>query len=217
MPTLTLDPASDYPAPIGRTDGVYVEYKAKDGTWKPAGNWGIEVLKAEGGIYLGAEDIPVELLNQASEAALRVTATLELDARPGAVATRRPASPQPKDVTAELNLETQFHWREVGALSQFKGSGYPSLAVDDRTPLLRYLELLRDRYDSVDVSGPVVLEGVDHHEYLVGQRVEGVKGRELRFDNRNYRPTVPSIAGITYDIQQQKTILHLSRMREASL
>lgn len=217
LPTLTLDPASDYPAPIGRTDGVFVEYKAKDGTWKAAGNWGIEVLKAEGGIYIGAEDIPVELLNQASEAAVRVTATLEVDTRPGAVATRRPASPQPKDLTADLNLESQFHWREVGALSQFKTSGFPSLAVDDRTPLLRYLELLRDRYDSIDVSGPVVLEGADQHQYLVGQRVQGIVGRELLFDDRSYRPTVPSIAGITYDIQQQKTTLHLSRMREASL
>jgi hypothetical protein len=230
LPTLTTEVIDGVSAPIGRFSGIEVEYlgpptpgvenetaEQREARWQPAGNWGIEILKSEGGIYISGEDAPVELVLRRSDAALRVTATIEMDFEPVGAANRVGASPQPYVVSEALDLDGQFHLRQLSSLSKYHGAGRDSTAVDDRAAIQAYAEMLRERFDSVDVSGPVVIEGVDHHEYRVGLRVEGVRGKRRLFDNRTYRPTIPMIAGVTLDIMAQKTTLQLMRMKGPSL
>jgi hypothetical protein len=231
QPTLTARLIDGVAVPIGAQRGVEVEWLGpptpgvedetaaqREARWRPAGNWGIEILEHEGGIYIAGEDIPTEILLRREDAAIRVTATIDLDERCEAIAAPTQSTPQQRHtVTEDIDLDGQFHWREISQLSKYSGAGAPSLAEDDRTAIQEYVNLLRDRFDSVDVGGPAVLEGVDQHRYHIGQRVEGIIGKRLMFDNRRARPTIPCIAGITLDIMQQKTTLHLMRMKGASL
>lgn len=211
-PTLTLKADGE---PIGATKGLDVEWSADGGeNWSPVGKWQIDLLEKECGLYFGFDEIPEELIDAGDDAKVRVTATIETDFRISAIAERQAKSPLTDPVTAIIDLERQFHWREVTTLSKYKSGNRPSLAEDDRDALQSFVEALRDRYDNVDVAGAVTLEGVDQHQYRIGDRVAGVKGKNISFRSRLDGTTYPQIAAITYDIEGQKTILHMQRVRE---
>lgn len=210
-PTLTLKADGE---PIGPTKGIEIEWSSDGETWNPAGKWSIELLEKECGILIGSTEIPEELFDAGDTAKIRVTATIETDFRITGFAERQGSSPIVAPVTAILDLDSQFHWRQVTTLSKYKSGNRPSLAEDDRDALQGFVESLRDRFDSVDVTGAVTLEGVDQHDYTVGDRVAGIKGKNISFKARKDGAVYPQIAAITYDIEGQRTILHMQRVRE---
>jgi hypothetical protein len=231
LPTLTRDRNGD--GPIGTLRGVEVELGAPlvgsetgEYEWTPIGDWGVLILEHEAGILINGEDIPEELFDLGDEAKLRVTATIETDFRITATAPRQPLSPIFYDATAQLDLDQDFHWRTVSPLSKYHGrivetlpssptvTAFTSIDADDREALQAFVATLRDRWDQLDVAGNVVLEGVDQHAYQLGDRVAGIEGRNYKFQSRFSGGTHPQIIGITYDVDGQKTILHLERIRE---
>jgi hypothetical protein len=212
LPTLTR--IADSTQPAGEADGIEIEWRVGDGQWRPASRWEVGILQHECGIHLGGDEIPEELFDAGPDAAIRVTATIETDFRITAIAERRNSSPLVDVGTAILDLDSQFHWREVTALSKYKSSNRPSDAEDDRLSLVAFVNEIRDRFDNLDVAGAVTLEGVDQHQYRIGDRVAGVKGKGISFRSRSDATTYPQIAAITYDIEGQKTILHMQRVRE---
>lgn len=211
LPTLTQ--TIDGTTPIGNVDGIEVEWHAGDGEWRPT-NWEIAILEHECGIFINNDELPEELIDAGADASIRVTATIETLFRITATAERRQSSPLLDDQPAMLDLESQFHWREVTALSKYKNSGLPSDAQDDRARLQTYVEEIRERFDNLDVAGAVTLEGVDQHLYEVGDRVAGVKGKQISFRSRSDGIAYPQIAAITYDVESQKTVLQMQRHRE---
>lgn len=210
-PTLTRKADGE---PIGPTKGLEVEWSADGETWNPAGKWQLDILEKECGIVINTNEIPEELFDAGTDAKVRITATIETDFRITAMAARDGGSPLVDPVTAILDLDSQFHWREVTTLSKYKSGSNPSNATDDRDALQGFVEALRARYDNVDVAGAVSLEGVDQHDYKIGDRVAGIKGKNISFRSRLDGTTYPQIAAITYDIEGQKTILHMQRVRE---
>lgn len=210
LPTLTQNAAKT--EPIGTTDGVEIEYKGADGEWKPVGGWSIEFLKAEAGIYIKDEAIPEALLDARSGAAMRITATIETDFRITAKAADVLNSSLPFPAVAMLDLDGEFHWRVISSLSKYNGRA--GLEADDRPYLQRFVDQLLAKWNQVDVAGNVVLEGVDQHAYSVGDRVAGVKHRNVSFKAKSSGNAYPQIVGLTYDVESQKTIVHLERTRE---
>lgn len=219
LPCLTLDPATQ--EPIGNVRGVQVEYflPADDndedaGTWLPIEQWGANLLSNEAGVYFGGERVPELLYDLGPFARLRATYTLETDFRVTGFAGRRAESPQREQVEAVIDLADRYHWRTITPVSQFYGSVEASLEADDRIVIQRHAEQLRDAWDLADVAGGVSLEGCDHHEYKVGQRVLGIEGRNIRFNADSGDSRFPQIASITHDVTNQKTLLELTRPRE---
>jgi hypothetical protein len=212
LPTLTRD--LDGVGPIGRTRGIEIEWSTDGELWKPLGRWEVNLLEHECGVYLGGDEVPEEVRDAGDDFRLRITATIETDFRITAVAERKDTSPLVDVVTAVLDLDSQFHWKEVTTLSQYKSGGYDSLAENDFEQLKAFVEELRDRFDHLDCGGAVTLEGVDQHRYQIGDRVLGIKGKNINFNTRRDSATFPQIAAITYDIEGQKTILAMDRTRE---
>lgn len=210
LPTLTR--ATNATSPIGETGGIEVEYLDASGEWLPANGWGIELLKHEAGIYICRNELPEALVDQRENAKIRVTATIETDFRITAIANRENTSPIIDILTAQLELDGQFHWREITTFSKY--AGQTGISVDDRESLQFFVDSLRDRWDHLDVAGAVALEGVDQHGYAVGDRIAGVKGKNINFTSSNQADAFPQVVGITYDIAGQKTILQLQRFRE---
>lgn len=213
----TLTRGDELTKPIGTIGpGIEVEWREGDeGEWLPTSKWQIDTLEHECGIYIRVNELPEELIDAGADAQVRVTATIETDFRITATAEHNKAtSPLLDEVTEILDLDTQFHWREVSTLSKYKSGNRPAIAQDDREALASFVEQIRNRFDNLDVAGAVTLEGVDQHDYRVGDRIAGIKGKNISFKSRHDGQTFPQIAAITYDIEAQKTILHMQRVRE---
>lgn len=211
LPTLTRNAAGD--GPVGRNRGIEIEF-GSGGNWQPADNWGIELLEHEAGILITSDDIPEALFDLGDAARVRITATIETDFRITATASRKPDSVIGFDAAAQLDLSGDFHWLVVTPFSKHFDGENPSLTVDDRVDLQNFVESLRAKFDQVDVTGNVVLDGVDRGQYAVGDRVAGIQGRNYRFNASRRGDVYPQIVGITYDVMHQRTILHLERLRE---
>lgn len=207
LPTITTGPDG---SPIGSTRGIEIEYKDPAGDWQPIPKEAsVEILQQEAGILFTDDKLPEWLIDRGASAQIRVTATIELDFRITAKAGPALDSPAlPIEITATLDLDGQFHWRR--RISKH-GDDAPQ---DDRGALADFAEALRDRWDQIDVTGAVSLEGVDQHQYTLGDRVAGIRGKEVDFRANRRGDAFPQIAGITYDVERQKTILHLQRFRE---
>lgn len=146
---------------------------------------------------------------------MRVTATIETDFRITATADGVAGSVLPFEAVAMLDLDGEFHWREVTTLSKYSGrTGARTLAVDDRDFLEGFVAQLLAKFNQVDVGGNVTLEGVDQHAYQIGDRVAGVKFRNISFRAKRSGDAYPQIVALTYDVEAQKTIVHLERVRE---
>lgn len=212
LPTLTLN---DDGEPIGTTKGVDVEWSDDGGeSWYPIGKWSVDLLDQEAGVFIGSNEIPEELFDAGSLARMRVTATLESDESLAVGTDKNDRSPLEKEVTASLDLEARYHHRQVSTTSKYAFSKRPTLEVFDEDAMQAFVDELTDRFDNVDVAGAVALEGVDQHDYRLGDRIAGIKGKNISFRSRRDGTTYPQIAAITYDIEGQKTILHMSRVRE---
>ena len=212
LPTLTLN--SNGTESIGNERGVQIEFLDYDGmTWKPVENWGCKILQQEAGIYIDSERVPEELLDQRANGKIRVTATLRADFPVFAVAAGG-SSPLIETAGAILNMDGTFQLREVTSLSQYSGGGNPTLAVDDRTAMGTFAANLVDVFNQAEVSGPIALDGVDQHGYLPMDRVQGIQFRNVSFETRSGNGTFPQIVSVTYDIENQRTLIELQTFRE---
>lgn len=209
-PTISRNADGTGPAAPGK--GILLEYRDYAGTWQPAKNWGFEILETEAGIYISAGDVPEELYDNGTMAALRVTASLESDYRVTGFAPRQQTSPIAGVLEEVLDLADEFQWLVVLDTSKYFGTA--GGAADDREAIQHYAEVLRDRFDSIDAPGGIELEGVDHLYYQPGDRVAGVDGKNISFRTNQTTDSYPQIVAITLDMEQQKTILQLQRFRE---
>ena len=211
LPTLTLNEGGTQP--VGSLRGVDVEYLDLDNeTWIPIGNWGCKILEQEAGIYFDGEDVPEELLFRRADARVRVTATLESDFRvTGTSVTTN--SPLAEVSGAVVAANGKYQNRVITTESKYSAGSNPTIAVDDFALAQGRAARMAEAFDRVDVAGNVVLEGVDQHQYQLLNRVLGIRHRNVSFEAKSGSGIYPQIVGVTYDIQNQVTVLELQRMR----
>lgn len=211
MPTLTLNEQKT--APVGDVNGIIIEYRDYDGSWKSAKQWGFDVLDTECGLYLRGENIPEELYDQGDYGKIRITASIDADYKVTRVSERQPNSPVLEIAECYMDLEDNFQHNIILSGSKY-ASGDNNLSTDDSTPLASFADSLRDRFDQIDVPGGIVLEGVDNYEYQPGDRISGVDGKNISFESKQGSGNFPQIVSVTLDINEQKTVLQVQRFRE---
>lgn len=211
LPTITTD--ANITAAIGDVGGLDIEYLDYDGSWKPVKGWGIDLLETECGIYLGGTHLPEELYDQGHYGKIRVTATIEADYRLTYTAAKQPDSPVFGTVESVIDLADDYQHNVILAGSKY-ADRENNRTTDDSVALRNFTEALRERFDQIDVPGGVVLEGVDHLDYLPGDRVGGIQGKNIYFESKRGSGQYPQIVSVTLDIAEQKTLLQLQRFRE---
>lgn len=231
LPSITL--GGDY-KPAGPVQGVLVEYLDyyDRESWRPIRpeedpSWACQLLENECGIRFTGAMTPDEPMSQHAEGTtpkIRVTAAIELDTPLEVVAPNNTGTPTREMV---LDMPTRFQHRYLydesgGQQDRIKRSIWhdnPEISsllatseVDDSEAMLLFAFAVRDAFNLSDVAGTLTLEGVDDLVgYHVGDVITKVEGRELRFGAESSR--YPQCLGISYDAQQQRTILTLSTFR----
>lgn len=220
LPTLTkYSDTNDDPAPAGEHRGIAIEFW--DGAeWKKIPNsndFSVEVLEKECGIYFRGENIPMEIADQGAQAKVRVTATLRGDKRISYTASRQEQSPSGLDIERVIDARERFQKRYRHSTSIYVGdSAYEADATDDTTSLQSYAEKLRDAMDVATIEGELTIDGLDNN-FELGQVVTKIQGREISLAARSpsaEQQRYPSIMGITYDVDDQATILTLESFRD---
>ncbi|HEY5311888.1 MAG TPA: hypothetical protein VIK18_05190, partial [Pirellulales bacterium] len=114
LPTLTLD--NDL-APVGRVNGLDVEYSIDSGTtWLPIDrleDHTCQILDRECGVLFDGLLPPAELRRAGDKAQVRVTATIRDDQRLGVVIGPDASSPLAAAAPFYLDESQKFHFREV--------------------------------------------------------------------------------------------------------
>jgi len=229
LPCLTLRESEDDTGlePIGSVHGVEIKYlnplydpeadPQVEPLYLPAGNWGIEILENECGIYIGQERVPEEILSQGTAAKLFATFTYRTDQRLEGYAPYIVGnSPQVDLAPVVIDLPDRFQYRKVTENSHYYGEVVEeptrqSLQRDDSAAIQAYAEHLQRAFNLMEVGGRIVLEGLDHN-YEVGQRVSGIVGREVSFAASPVTESYPQIVAIERDAQSQAMTLHLQRV-----
>lgn len=222
LPMLTL---GDDGAPLGESRGVELEisnpdYDSENPTLFP--EWlpfkGPEILQHEAGVYITTERIPEEIMRQGADVRVRATFTLQSDYLATGQAEPLVGSPQADDVEVVVTAPTRFNLKlRLPQLSKYAGTSQPSRAVDDRTELTAFAEYVRDIWDAMDVGGPLQLEGLDAFDlisetpYKIGDRIQGIYGKNVSFEARTSSGMYPQIVAIERNISTQTTTLHLQR------
>lgn len=179
--------------------------------------WPFSVLEKECGIYFEGPTPPDALwdrVSSGSTVAVRITASIEADDRIVGIADRRPESPQGLDLALIIDKSTKFQDRSVLRPSLFQDA--PSTARNDQIDIDAYAEKVRDIEDAVQISCSVVLEGIEHPEYEIGDLIDKVEGRNLVFDgytpdpDSEVEPRRPQIVGFNYllgDVQKLEILM----------
>ena len=226
LPCLTLGTDGK---PIGQHGGCVVEFwnVAKEGGagWDVIGDDMVcHLAEDECAVYFGGELPPERIYEAGAAAKVRITCTLESDLPVGwdEVGVSK-ASPTDTPIPLALDLSDQFHFRKVSEVSQFyaqvNDGTFKSDQVDDRDRLKEYLARVIDAEDHGQISGSLVLEGVDRWEVELGQPVHTIDGRDLNLNGRsgndslNTGPKYPTIVSIRYDVEGQATVLELEQFR----
>lgn len=217
LPTLTLD---DDGTPIGKIDGVEIEYSNVSGSpdWQPLSSLsngaGCSILQREAGIYFAAERLPDEFLIDPANLRIRATFTLQNDLRLTGWATREVDSPNADIVPVVISAPDRFRFRaRSSSLSKYGGGALPSLAVNDTTAIANFAAYARDTWDLMKCGGTIQLEGLDH-EYLVGDRIQKIAGKEVFFEAKPGSGIYPQIVAIERNVTQQVMTLHLEHFRD---
>jgi len=169
--------------------------------------WPFSILEKECGIWFEGPRPPSELWDlvssgNADKVRVRITAVIAGDLRLTGTATRRDQSPNGQDVTLALDLRDRFQNSAVDAESVYHER--ESTARDDATEIQTYAEDIRDIEDAMRIPCSVTLEGVKHPEYLMGDLIDQVDGRNLSLNG--YDPNAgadtrnPQIVGFTYHL-----------------
>lgn len=229
LPTLTL--GTDL-KPIGQVGGCVVEFwnTAKEG----GAGWDVipdnmvcHLVEDECAVYFGGDLPPAEIYDAGADAKVRITATLETDLPLGHdVIQVSKISPTETPIPLVLRMDDHFHLRYITSQSQFKNQvedgTFKSEQVDDTERLTAYAKRVLDAEDYGQVAGSLKFEGVDRWEVELGQPVPGAKGRDLDFNGRTggvllNGPKYPTVVGIAYDVDAQKTYVTLEHFRRHTL
>lgn len=221
-PTLSCD---DFGHPIGQVQGCVVEYYNNDtgsrNGWQPITGMECMISNKECAVLFTGTHPPKEIVRQGTSAKVRVTATIRFDRRIRKVAVHQQGSPLSDVQRLVLDLRDRFHWRYVSTESQYHSAveGGTQLAnqADDREKLQEYVEEIRRAWDQASVNGPITLEGCDRIGYELGVAIRGIEGRQILFNSRYDNEVFPTIVGVTYDCQNQRTHLQLDQYRKAKL
>lgn len=221
--------------PVGEHHGCVVEAYRYDrapdspvllptGTWQPierlldAHACSIQILDKECGIRFCGHDIPHDLVQYgAAGTRIRVTATVEMDAR---VAASLPAGALPSanafGVFRVVDVGSRFKSRGVLALSKFfEAAPFASTAVDDRPKAQALAAELLANWNQASISGNVSLP-LDwvNASICLGRPFSGIGGRNISFLTTRVNPQkYPSVTAIKYDFVNQKTLVTLDTWR----
>lgn len=185
--------------------------------WKPLEAGSVAILNDQIGIYFTGATPPSSIVAAGEDARIRITGTIQGDARIQYQATRRPESPNGLNVELVLDLSDRFHDREVFDVfpSAFQSvlADDPNGAAerDDATALETFVKKVRDTEDAAAIRASVTLHGI-HWDYEIGQVIRKVEGREIsfnRFAESSETKRYLQIYGISYDRQRQQTTLTL--------
>ncbi len=219
-PTLTCDETGH---PIGKVQGCKVEYYngntgARNG-WQDVTDE-VMLCHRECGVYFSGRHPPQEIIRQGASAKIRVTATVQFDVRLRRSAETQGGSPLDDRQRLVLDLRDRFHWRYIADDSIFKArvnsGALLSNESDDRNVLQEYVDEILKAWDQASVNGPLTLEGCDW-EFGIGQAITEITGRNINLASREGGDNFPTIVGITYDCQAQRTHLQLDQYRKAKL
>jgi hypothetical protein len=212
LPTLTLDANGE---PIGKTDGVEVEYSDElSSQWKPVTGWGCGLLKHEAGVYFDFDRPPDEFMIDPDNLRIRATFTIQSDLRLFGYAPKVAGSPNSEVVQVVVSAPDRFRLRaRLTGLSKYAGGATASLAVDDTTPITDFAAYARAAWDLMHVGGAIQLEGLDRLFY-VGDRISGVDLKNIDFEARPSSGVYPQIVAIEREITNQVTTLHLEHFRQ---
>jgi len=225
-PTLTLGADG---GPVGNIQGVYVEYSnpnyvadGEEPEWLPIGNWGCALMEKEAGVYFRGDEVPEEILNQGTNAKIRITATLESDLRVFTDTQKLGTSVNGDDVWLALDMADRFLFlRQIG-FGTYKSRFYDDVlgkvreanTGSDKNIMEEFGETLRNTYDAAEISGPIVLHGCDY-DFKLGDRIIAIDGLKLELlcNPASYPLQYPQVAAITYEPQTQTTTLQLERFQ----
>lgn len=221
LPTLTL---GDGGKPIGKIDGVTVEYYRSDyegNRWVEINpeedpTWACRVLEGECGISFTGGMPPIELLDiyQSGQyfPRVRVTATIELDTP--IEETYSPVAPDAVvPMTVLVDAPDRFHSRyyiDDTQDAKIKKSIYKdrvdegelaSTKMDSTDAIAAFAMQAAQNWARATVAGTARLEGINHAtEYEIGDVIEKIEGHDLTLDGgTGYGlPFYPQIVGISY-------------------
>lgn len=186
--------------------GAITSATATDPGWVRV-KWPFSVLEKECGILFEGASVPEGLWALISnghhdQALVRITATVVGDKRVKGTATRQARSPNAQDITLVLDLHDRFQFSKVDSSSIF--ASRTSTARDDSTAIQTYAEKVRDIEDACKIHCSIVLEGIGHPQYAIGDLINNVNGRGLSLNGYNPQgggsTRNPQIVGFTWHL-----------------
>ncbi len=225
LPCLTLGPDGE---PRGDVRGCVIEFSTNGGlTWKPISmipGAAPQIMQHQCGIRFEGQTPPSILMARGSgienQIKMRITATIRSDKRMRAKAVKRTSSILTDEVAEEIvDAADRFTKRKVHSSSSFyervQNNELKAHETDDTESLQSYADRIRNAWDMADVSGAVVLDGLDGFQYDIGDIVTGVFGRDISFSAAGPNaPRYPQIVGIVYNVQEQSRSISLETFRE---
>ena len=237
-PTITLDTAG---ASIGRTFGIFLEWWDPDegsGEWKPIQaiddegmSW--QPLEDELGVWFSGIDAPrvwrrIAAHHGLDALALRATFTLRSDTKIRSTITESGAGGILSTPRREIVDSRGYAIREISAINPATLDGDPvggsavaltgtiTSEVDDSVRIVSKTQDLIDQYNRATLEGEADLHGIDWNlGNAVGLTIADIVGRNFEFNVAPLAkmPKFPTIVGVEFDIQQQKTRLRLETLR----
>lgn len=183
---------------------------------------GAQVLQREMGIEFVASGIPWKLKENAGKfgmdsCKLRITATVRFDTRVR-YETTPPGPPSLIHDQRTLLIDTgqRYQYRAQHTASKFFMWGHHGVVVDGPGKLGIFGDTMLERHNSAALEGSLTIEGIDWKlENALGKTLEGLQPRNVNFrTNQLGLPNkFPSIIGISWNIQEQRSFVHLESYR----
>lgn len=222
----------------GSTQGVYLEMwdpdEGSSGEWVAVQDkFNFQVLEDECGIWI-TDTRPFDRLRAIQEqhgidkVALRATASFRAERR--VRATAESGNSLLNDVKEQIIENRGFQFRLVETqlpiadldtpVGKSAVEGFSDVvddgSVDDRAKAQELANTLLTRFNSGLVEGFIELDGIDWVvQGFLGARLNKLSGRELSLNTSpaGARPKYPTIVGIEYDVQRQRTRLRIETLR----
>lgn len=204
--------------PAGEVSGVRVEWSNDGGSnWEDVSERDIQIMEKECGIRFNGQVPPEFLVHAATDARVRVTATVRADTRLYYEAVSL-FSVQPDRVEAVIDKSDGFHLREVHVSSTYAADlvagNLTADTVDDSEAIQEYANELVDIWNRAECGGHLTLTGLDWSGFELGNCVPGIVGRNLDFQTHHADARYPQIVAIDYNVRGQTMTLTLDTLRE---
>jgi len=198
----------------------FIEWYTADNEWKPLPDgWGETVLVDQVGVNFAADAPPEDLIARGANARIRITCTLVADVPLTYTASRQASSPNARVNQLLVDVRDRFAKRSVNSLGSFASTlaGEPAADTkDDETAMGTFADKLRSVEDVAVIRGTVGLFGI-HLQYKIGDCVKQIKGRDIslnRMATTSSEKKYLQIVGVSWDHQQQKTLLTMQPVQE---